>query len=131
LAQEVTLLKSWGEKIDHLLATLPKLENKTEYYKAVCKAIFLRLKAAAAYEWNTNKRIKSHTTLLKPISPAFKIEEDYGLSKVGISLFLYVCMYVCIMGGPHSAPALRPSLICCVSPFSVNPLLNSHCKLNL
>jgi hypothetical protein len=47
---------------------------------------------------------------------------------VGISL---VCMYVCIMGGPHLAPALRPSLICCVSPFSVNPLLISHFKLNL
>jgi hypothetical protein len=96
LAQEVTLLKSWDEKIDHLLAALPKLENKTEYFKAVCKAIFLRLKAAAAYEWNTNKRIKSHTTLLKPISPAFKIEEDYGLSKVGISL---LCMYVCMYNG--------------------------------
>jgi hypothetical protein len=89
LAEEVTRLKSWDEKIDHLLATLPILKGKTEYYKAVGKAIFVRLTAGAGYEWNANKRIKSHTTLLKPTSPALKTEEDYGLSKVGISLTLY------------------------------------------
>jgi hypothetical protein len=89
LAQEITLLKSWDEKIDHLLDTLPMLKDKTEYYKAVGKAIFLRLKAAACYEWNHNKRIKSHTTLLRSTSPPLKAEENYGLSKVGISLACY------------------------------------------
>jgi hypothetical protein len=28
-----------------------------------------------------------------------------------------LCMYVCIRGGPHPAPAPQPSLIYCVSSF--------------
>ncbi|PNF36020.1 hypothetical protein B7P43_G18988, partial [Cryptotermes secundus] len=81
LAQEITLLKSWDDKLDHLLASLPMLKEKTEYYKAVGKAVFVRLKAVAGYEWNHNKRIKSPTILLRSTSEVLRAEEDYGLSK--------------------------------------------------
>jgi hypothetical protein len=89
LAQEITPLKIWDEKTDHLLAALPMLKDRAQHYKAVFASILVRLKAAASYEWNPKKIIKSHTTLLRPSSAALETEEDYGLSKVGISLKLY------------------------------------------
>jgi hypothetical protein len=89
LAQELTLLKNWDQKIDHFFTTLPGLKDRAQYYKAVAKAILVHFKAGAGYEWNSNKRIKSHTTLLRPTSALFKAEEDYGLSEVGISLTIY------------------------------------------
>jgi hypothetical protein len=89
LAQEITLLKSWDEKTDHLFDALPMLKDRAQYYKAIFASILVRLKAAAGYEWDSKKMIRSHTTLLRPTSAALKAEEDYGLSKVEISLVLY------------------------------------------
>jgi hypothetical protein len=89
LAEEITLLKSWDEKTDHLFSALPMLKDRAHYYKAIFASILVRLKAAASYEWNPKKMTKSHTILLRPSSSALEAEEDYGLSKVGISLKLY------------------------------------------
>jgi hypothetical protein len=89
LAQEITLLKSWDEKTDHLFDALPTLKDRAQYYKAIFASILVHLKAVAGYEWNPSKRIKSHTTLLRPTSAALKAEEYYGLSEVEISLVLY------------------------------------------
>jgi hypothetical protein len=78
-----------------LFATLSTLKNRVQHYKALAKAIFVHLKAAAGYEWNPKMMIKSHTTLLRPTSAVLKAEEDYGLSKVGISLMLYTLTLNC------------------------------------
>jgi hypothetical protein len=82
-------MKTWDEKADHLFTSLPALKDRAQHYRAVAKKIKLRLETVAGYEWNSSKRIKSHTTLLRPTSAALKAEEDYGLSKVEISLMLY------------------------------------------
>ncbi|XP_033611228.1 uncharacterized protein LOC117283061 [Cryptotermes secundus] len=82
LTQEIALLKSWDEKTDHLFAALPMLKDRAQHYKAVFASILVRLKAAAVYEWNHSKRIKSHTILLRPTSAVLKAKEDYGLSKL-------------------------------------------------
>jgi hypothetical protein len=65
------------------------LKDRAQHYIAIAKMIKFRLKDAIGYEWNHNKRIKSPTILLRPTSAALEAEEDYGLSKVRISLLLY------------------------------------------
>jgi hypothetical protein len=82
-------MKTWDEKADHFFTSLPALKDRAQHYRAIAKMIKFRLRTAAGYEWNPNKRIKSHITLLRPTSSALEAEEDYGLSKVGISLMLY------------------------------------------
>jgi hypothetical protein len=85
-------MKTWDEKMDRLFTSVPVLKDRAQHCRAIAKMIIFRIKAAAGYEWNPNKRIKSHTTLLRPTSAALKAEEDYGLSKVGISLMLYFAL---------------------------------------
>jgi hypothetical protein len=92
LAQEITSLKTWDEKADHLFTSLLVLQDRTQHYRAIAKMIKFRLETAAGYEWNPNNRIKSHTTLLRPTSSALQAEEDYGLSKVAVSLMIYTVL---------------------------------------
>jgi hypothetical protein len=87
--QDVMLLKSWDEKLDHFISTLPVSEDKAQHYKALGVSIFVDLKAIASYEWNSKKTVKCQTTLLRPSAAALKAQEDYGLSEVGISFMLY------------------------------------------
>jgi hypothetical protein len=82
-------MKCWEGKIDHLLASLPVMQDNAQHYRDTTKMIMVRCKATAGYEWNHNKRIKSHTVLLRPASAPLKAEEDYGLSKVGIPFMVF------------------------------------------
>jgi hypothetical protein len=84
LALEITSKKCWEEKIDHLLASLPVMQDNPQHYRDTTEMIMFRFKAIEGYKWSHNKRIKCHTTLLRPTSAALKAEQDYGLSKVGI-----------------------------------------------
>jgi hypothetical protein len=78
-------MKSWEEKLDHVISKLPVLTLDKEYYKTVCTSTFARIKNIPGYKWNSMKTIKSHTTLLKASAAVLNVEEDYGLSKVSIS----------------------------------------------
>lgn len=82
LFQEMMPMETWDEKADHVFTSLPVLKDRAQHYIAVAKMIMYRLKAAAVYEWNPSKRIKSHTILLRPTSAVLEAEEDYGLSKL-------------------------------------------------
>jgi hypothetical protein len=84
LVQELTPLKTLDEKLDHFISTLPALRNSAQHYKAVGISILSRLKAISSYEWDPKKTVKSRITLLRPGTTPLKIEEDYGLSKVGM-----------------------------------------------
>jgi hypothetical protein len=86
LVQEITPLKSWNDRLDHFISTFPVLKNNAQHYRDVCISILDRLKAISCYEWNPKKTVKSRTTLLRPNEISVKAEEDYGLSKVRISL---------------------------------------------
>jgi hypothetical protein len=88
LLEKITPLKSWEEKLDHVISMIPMLTGDKQYYKTVSAFIFARLKNFQGYEWNPTKRVKSHTTLLKARAGVEKAEEDYGLSKVSISYAL-------------------------------------------
>jgi hypothetical protein len=81
--------KCWEEKIDHLVASLPLMQDNAQHYRHSTKMIMVHCKALAGYEWNHNKNMKSHTTLLRPTTAPLKAEEDYGLSKVGISFMVF------------------------------------------
>lgn len=81
-------MKSWEEKLDHVISTLLMPTGDKQYYKTVSASIFARMKNLPGYEWNPTKRVKSHTTLLKAKAAVPKAEEDYGLSKVSMSYAL-------------------------------------------
>jgi hypothetical protein len=81
-------MKSWEEKLDHVISKLVMVIGDSKFYRTVIASIFARLRNLARYEWNPTKTLKSPTILLKPSAPVLKAEEDYGLSKVSISYAL-------------------------------------------
>jgi hypothetical protein len=91
LNQEITLLKSWDQRADHFVKMSPLLRGSAEHYKAFGVSLLARLKAVSASEWNYKNSIKSHTILLRSNGvPVNILDEDYGLSKVGV-LFIVRC----------------------------------------
>jgi len=88
--QDITLLNSWDEKLDHLITTLPVFRNSAQHLKAIGVSILVRLKATSCYEWNPKNTVKCQTTLLRPSAAALKAQEDYGLSKVSMLFYTYV-----------------------------------------
>jgi hypothetical protein len=88
LIEKIVPMKSWEEKLDHVISMLVMLIGDKEYYRTVSASIFARVRNLARYEWNPTKTLKSPTTLLKPSAAVLKAEEDYGLSKVSISYAL-------------------------------------------
>jgi hypothetical protein len=55
----------------------------------------------------------------------FKHLRHFALPHFLVYACMYVCMYIYSRGGPHTAPAPRPSLIYCASPL-INPLSVPH-----
>ena len=84
LIQEITPLKSWDQKVDHLVNMSPLLRKSAEHYKAFVVSLMARLKAVSGSEWNFKNSIKSHTILLRSDGLHLNTNKDYGLSKVGV-----------------------------------------------
>jgi hypothetical protein len=84
LIQEITPLKSWDQKVDHLVNMSPLLRKSAEHYKAFVVSLMARLKAVSGSEWKCKNSIKSHTILLRPDGVHLTTDKDYGLSKVGV-----------------------------------------------
>jgi len=84
LIQEITPLKSWDQKIDDFVNMSPLLRKSAEHYKAFGVSMMARLKAVSGSEWNYKNSIKSHTILLRTDGVHLNIDNDYGLSKVGV-----------------------------------------------
>jgi len=84
LMQEITPLKSWDQKVDHLVNMSPLLRKSEEHYKAFGVSLMARVKAISGYEWKYKNSIKSHTILLMPDGIHLNTDKDYGLSKVGV-----------------------------------------------
>jgi hypothetical protein len=124
LVQEVTPLKTWDEKLDYFVSTLPALRNSAQHYKAVCASVLDRIKAISDYDWNHKKTVKSQTTLLRPVAMAIKAQTDYGLSKVCISLIFHLKLGV--FSGTE-LPVFSFKLILVPSLVSVVSVALSHC----
>jgi hypothetical protein len=62
----------------------PLLRGSAEHYKAFGVSMMARIEAISVSEWNYKKSIKSHTVLLRSNEVYLHIDEDYGLSKVGV-----------------------------------------------
>jgi hypothetical protein len=85
LNQEITHLKSWDQKVDHFVSMSPLLRENAEHYKAFGVSLMARIKAISGSEWKYHNSIKSHTILLRSNGvPMNILDEDYGLSKVGV-----------------------------------------------
>jgi len=84
LIQEIKLLKSWDQKVDHFVNMSPLLRKSAKHYKAFGVSLMARVKAVSGYEWKYKNSIKSHTILLRPDGVHVKTDTDYGLSKVGV-----------------------------------------------
>ena len=84
LIQEITPLKSWDQKLDHLINMSPFLRKSAEHYKAYGVSLMARIGAMSEFEWDYKNSIKSHTILLRPYGEHLDIDKDYGLSKVGV-----------------------------------------------
>jgi hypothetical protein len=84
LIQEIRPLKSWDQKVDHLVNMSPLLRKSAEHYINFGVSVMARLKAVLCYQWNYKNSIKSHTILLRPDGVLLNIDKDYGLSKVGV-----------------------------------------------
>jgi hypothetical protein len=75
LVQLITALKSWDEKLDYFVSTLPALRKSAQHLRTVLG----RIKAISSYDWNHKKTVNTQTTLLRPVAMAIKAEADYGL----------------------------------------------------
>jgi hypothetical protein len=84
LIQEITPMKSWDQKADHFVNMSPVLRESAEHYKAFGVSLIARIKAVLGYEWKYKDSIKSHTVLLRADRVHLNIDEDYGVSKVGV-----------------------------------------------
>ena len=84
LIQEITPLKSWDQKLDHLVNMSPLMRKSAEHYKAFGVSAMARLKAISGFEWNHKNSIKSHTILLRLDGVHLNTNKDYGLSKVRV-----------------------------------------------
>jgi hypothetical protein len=84
LKQEITPLKSWDQKVDHLVNISPLLRKSAEHYKAFGFSLMARIKAVLDSKWKCENSIKSHTILLRPNEVHLNTDKDYGLSKVGM-----------------------------------------------
>jgi hypothetical protein len=84
LTEEIMPLKSWEQRLDHLVNTSPVLRKSAEHFNRFGVSLMTRLKAVSSYEWNCKNSIKSHTVLLRTKGVCLKADEDYGLSKVSV-----------------------------------------------
>ncbi|XP_023313671.1 fatty acid synthase-like [Trichogramma pretiosum] len=85
LNDDLAKCKSWEEKIQAFVNRCPasKLSMTVENQKALCSAIYNRIRAIENYTNSKVKPIKSPITLLKPTLPSVRMDfEDYGLSKL-------------------------------------------------
>jgi hypothetical protein len=84
LIEEIAPLNSWDDKIDHFVKTSPVLRKSADYYKALGTSMLARLKAISSYKWNRKNNVKACTILVRPAVVPIEVDEDYGLSKVGM-----------------------------------------------
>ncbi|GFG34910.1 hypothetical protein Cfor_00007, partial [Coptotermes formosanus] len=96
LVEKLTSLKSWDDRLEHLIGMLPNTKHSVTYLKAVGAAVYTRIKAISSYKWGHKKTIRSHVTLLRPTIMAVHTKEDYGLSQIvhGKAYFV-LCLQYC------------------------------------
>lgn len=96
---ELRWLKSWNSKVQWLTDLIRKLyvNIPEETFKSICKGVFNRTHAAAAYEFDANRSIRSPITLIKSSEEIYPhITYDYGLK-----LCTKKCIDVNIFYGNH------------------------------
>lgn len=78
-------LKTWPEKINRLVefGIKANVEYSEQYLRDMLDALFHRLKMVFTYEHDSNTKLKSSITLVRPTEVAVvDIDEDYDLSKI-------------------------------------------------
>lgn len=78
-------LKTWPEKINRLVefGIKANVEYSEQYLRDMLDALFIRLKMVFTYEHDSNVKLKSSITLVRPTEVAVvDIDEDYELSKI-------------------------------------------------
>jgi hypothetical protein len=76
--------KDSDQKAHHFVNMSPLLRENAEHYKAFGISLVARIKAVLGSVWKYKNSIKSHTILLRADGVHLNIDEDYGLSKVGV-----------------------------------------------
>lgn len=79
-------LANWQSRVDFLVTNSPEGKYSKRYQKQIMNAIYYRVSAVLNYEGLPEKCLNSQVTLIRPSEISMASEEDYGLSKVNVSI---------------------------------------------
>ncbi|KAJ9600111.1 hypothetical protein L9F63_009587 [Diploptera punctata] len=82
LAEQLSHLKTYREKLDHFLTLIPPTDYSLDHLRNIGMSSYIRLKALGKYDWTHEEKIKSKTTLIRPTAVSLVGDKDYGLSKI-------------------------------------------------